>query len=491
MNTLMSVFQTAPFRRLRHQRTQPFPDRLCWLILLCIMMSTNISSGQSRDLPNPIRPFAEPPTDTSSHFTNGALRLEFVQTGAANDSHIDLSGIFREPHWGENPACLNTENSGGRVRVWIRDVATGQTLGCRHLDTMYIEYATTEPAKQGVYRDFEFTVRLPMPRQPVHLVLEQRNSSGQYEVCFESRIDAADPMVQTDSPAEADDVLELLHSGDPKTHVDVAFLAEGYTADQQPKFQADVRIMLDCLFANHPFKAAKDRFNVYGIFRASKESGTDEPQQNRFRDTALNSSFNIFGLDRYLLIESNHTLRRMAAQVPYDAIVVLVNSARFGGGAIGWDYCACTTDHAASPLTFLHEFGHSFAGLADEYTGDVSYSDMYPAGVEPFEPNITRETDGDRIKWRHLLTPGVPLPTPSAPADQSKAQQLVGAFEGGGYLKKGMFRPEQDCLMGSLLDDEGFCAVCSEAITRRIEQLTGSAASTVPTDPKNSTPPIE
>jgi hypothetical protein len=488
MNMLTFMFQTL---LVRHHRTQPFSQRLCRLILLCKMMSTNFSSGQILELRIPDRPIVEPAEDPASHFTNGALRLELVQTGDATESHIDLRGIFQEPHWGENPACLNTAISSGRVRVWIRDQATGRTLGCRALDTMYMEYATTEPAKQGVYRDFEFTVRMPMPRQLVHLVLEQRNSSGQYQVCFEARIDPADPMMQTDSLTATDEVLKLLHSGDPQTHVDVAFLAEGYTADQQPKFQADVRIMMDCLFAHRPFNAARDRFNVYGIFRASNESGTDEPQHDRSRDTALNSSFNIFGLDRYLLTESNHALHRMAAQVPYDAIVVLVNSERFGGGAMGGDYCACTTDHAASPLTFLHEFGHSFAGLADEYTGDVTYSDMYPAGVEPFEPNITREAHRDRIKWRHLLTPGVPLPTPTAPVAQSKAQQLVGAFEGGGYLQYGMYRPEQDCLMGSLLDDEGFCAVCEEAITRRIELLTRSAAPAPSSGLANAEAPIE
>ena len=170
-------------------------------------------------------------------------------------------------------------------------------------------------------------------------------------------------------------------------------------------------------------------------------------------------------------------MHRMAAQVPYDTIVVLVNEERYGGGAICLDYCVCTTGHTASPMTLLHEIGHSFANLADEYTGDVAYSDVYPEGVEPVEPNITRQLDRDRIKWKAFLTPNVPLPTPESDESTAKAQQLVGAFEGGGYLTEGIYRPEQSCWMGSLEPGEGFCVVCREAIRQLVELQTGRTVS--------------
>ncbi len=213
----------------------------------------------------------------------------------------------------------------------------------------------------------------------------------------------------------------------------MVFLSEGYKADEQQKFKADAQRMTDFMFASGPYRDKKDCFNIRGVFRGSTEAGTDEPRQRSFKSTALNSTYNIFDLDRYLLLEDNHVMHRMAAQVPYDTIVVLVNSKRYGGGSICLDYCTSTVDHPQSEMVFLHEFGHSFAYLADEYIGSVSYNDMYPVGVEPVEPNITRETDRSKIKWKSFLTPDVPLPT----IPGRSFQEAVGAFEGEATSPKG------------------------------------------------------
>ncbi len=170
--------------------------------------------------------------------------------------------------------------------------------------------------------------------------------------------------------------------------MDLVFLAEGYTAEQEKKFRSDAERMTKFLFTASPYREAKDRFNVRGVFRASAESGTDQPRQQSFKSTALNSTYNIFDLDRYMLVEDNHLIHRMAAQVPHDVIVVLVNIDRYGGGGMPLDYCTVSADDPFSPIVFIHEFGHTFGYLADEYIGNVAYNDLYPPGVEPLERTL-------------------------------------------------------------------------------------------------------
>ncbi len=410
-------------------------------------------------------------------FTDSGLRFELLQTGDAKNSVVTLQEVYAEPHWSENSAMLKPAFSYGRMRATLYDDASDTLLCIRQFDTMFAEYVLTEPARNGINRAYEVTVRVPMPKSKVRLLLEERNSRNEYRPVFETRLDPQDYHIRRDSVTSHDVIFSLAEPGDPRTHVDVVFLSEGYTDEELPKFRADVRRMSDFVFSQRPYSEMKDDFNVRGVFRASVESGTDLPRENKYRSTNLNSSFNIFDLNRYLLIEDNHAMHRMAAQVPYDTIVVLVNEERYGGGAICLDYCVCTTGHTASPMTLLHEIGHSFANLADEYTGDVAYSDVYPEGVEPVEPNITRQLDRDRIKWKAFLTPNVPLPTPESDESTAKAQQLVGAFEGGGYLTEGIYRPEQSCWMGSLEPGEGFCVVCREAIRQLVELQTGRTVS--------------
>ncbi|MCY3007786.1 MAG: M64 family metallo-endopeptidase [Planctomycetota bacterium] len=267
-------------------------------------------------------------------------------------------------------------------------------------------------------------------------------------------------------------------TGEPKDRLDLVFLAEGYTASQQEKFQADAQRMTQFMFEHEPFRKHRGKMNVSGVFRASWESGVDEPDKRVYRNSVLNASFNSLGIDRYLLAEDGHALKRYAAQVPYDTVVVLVNSKRYGGGAICLDYCVTTVDDPRSEAVFLHEFAHSLAYLADEYIGAVTYSDIYPEGVEPVEPNITRELELEKIKWSSLVTQGVPLPTPKDFSVLNPVQlPVVGAFEGGGYLRTGMYRPQRSCAMGDGLEPFRFCVVCDRAIERMIEYYAPSESS--------------
>ena len=437
---------------------------------------------------------------------------------------MTLHEIFEEPVWPENPRSLISPFSYGRYVANIHDFGSGRLIHSRGFDTMFAEYVTTKPALDGVKRVFQTVVRCPFPKAKIRVQIESRSKQNVLTPVFETTIDPSSHVIRRETVPQQDLVIEIQNLGSCHDQVDVLFLAEGYTLDDSDKFKGDLQRMTDFMFSQEPYRDLKDRFNIRGLFRASSEQGTDEPRQHRFKSTALNSTYNIFDIDRYLLLEDNHAMHRMAAQVPYDTIVVLVNTKRYGGGGICLDYCAATVDHAASPLVFLHEFGHSFAYLADEYTGDVSYNDMFPVGVEPIEPNITRELNRDRIKWKAFLTPDVALPTPNPEDDVIRlqaelkagntatrkklqaaaseglqdteiqtikdtwnvekqtleemlmaAQQrlpetsgIVGAFEGGGYLKKGIYRAEQSCWMGSLDPETGFCVVCQDAIRRMI-----------------------
>jgi hypothetical protein len=364
----------------------------------------------------------------------------------------------------------------------------------------------------------------------VLFVIEARDRNNILHPLFTETVDPSDYHIIKETTAGGATIYEALKNGPPRRSVDVVFVAEGYTAEDKDKFRSDVDRFTRWLFEIEPYRSAKAVFNVTGIMRPSLERAMDEPRQGAYKKTGLNASFNAFDLDRYMLIEDGHRLREVAAEVPYDAIVVMVNSKRYGGGGIYNDYCVTTVDNERSKAVFVHEFGHSFAGLADEYyASDVSYNDFYPKGVEPLEPNITALLDPRHVKWADLLSPGIQVPTEygkeriealqaearkvlqeaARDVEPAKAKGLsekeikkvqersaqavkdiqakieavrkeyasvydkVGVFEGAGYASKGLFRPMVYCLMISSPKQE-FCLVCRRAITRMIDYYTGN-----------------
>ena len=399
------------------------------------------------------------------YFVDKALRVELYNFGDATESTVVLRDLFEEPIWPENPRHLLTPFEYGQFAIKLYDEASGRMIFSKGFDSMFSEYVTTNPAIKGVKRVFESTARCPMPKAKAKLLIERRDREHALLPVLTIEVDPTDYRIRRETVAQSDTTFELQNTGPAQDRVDIVFLAEGYKASQLEKFQGDVKRLSDFLLATSPYSAAKEKFNIRGVFRASIDAGTDEPRQMSFKSTALNSTYNIFDLDRYLLVEDNHAIHRMAAQLPHDVIVVVVNTERYGGGGMVLDYCTVTADNARSNIVFVHEFGHTFGYLADEYIGNVSYNDMYPAGIEPLEPNITRETNRERLKWNALLSPDVPVPTPK---DAENAAILVGAFEGGGYVKQGIFRPQLRCWMGSLDPQQGLCVVCQAAVTRMI-----------------------
>jgi hypothetical protein len=352
-------------------------------------------------------------SDFETFFTGKTLRLELYQIGDAKSEFLTIHRIVREADWPGNPDGLLPPFDYGRYALKAYDLASNRLLYVFGFETMFGEYKTTAPALDGVRRVFELTLRLPEPRKPLRVVVEARDKSNVLHPLLTATLDPADLHIIKETPARGDAIIEIRKTGEPEDRVDFVFLSEGYAAEDADKFKADVERMTAYLFTLEPYRSVPDLFNVRAVFRPSPERAMDEPRQGVFKTTVLDASFNAFDLDRYMLIENDFVLHRMAAQVPYDAIIVLVNSSRYGGGSICFNYCVTTTDHPASLQVFVHELGHSFAGLADEYyASEVSYNDFYPKGVEPLEPNITALLDPDNVKWKDLLSPGTALPTP-------------------------------------------------------------------------------
>ncbi|MGD0310476.1 MAG: M64 family metallopeptidase [Acidobacteriota bacterium] len=463
------------------------------------------------------------------YFIDRAMRVDLYQIGDAKEEIITLDKIYQEGIWPENSDNLLEPFNNGRHAAKLYDAATNRLIYWRGFDCMFEEYRTTDPALKGVRRTFQRSIRVPFPKHPVRLVIEARDRQNALIPIFEQKIDPSDVDIIKETVDAHDFIYEAVKNGEPHKRVDLAFLAEGYTTGERDKFKSDVDRFANYLFNMEPYKSHKGQFNIYGVMRPSPESAMDEPRQGRFRKTTFNASFNAFGTDRYMLTEENRLIRSIAAQVPYDAIIILVNSARYGGGGIYNDYCITTVDNALSLKTFIHEFGHAFAGLADEYyTSDVAYNDFYPKGVEPLEPNITALLDPKHVKWQELLSPGIGVPTEYGKdqtenlqaarnqnnqdmraeidkARQNKASDTdikaiqdkysaknsdieakmaairkqyenlagkVGVFEGAGYASKGLYRSMMNCLMFSNAREE-FCVVCQKAIARMIDYYSG------------------
>ncbi|MFP4619909.1 MAG: M64 family metallopeptidase [Bacteroidales bacterium] len=354
---------------------------------------------------------AEPAFD--KYFTGNTMRVDFFMTGDSEELTISPDQIYREGRWPGNPDRLIDRLNNGNYYIKIYSLIDNKLIFSKGFNCIFGEYQTTSPAKEGEKRTFIETVRFPYPESPFTLVIEKRNRKNILEPVFSRTIDPDNENIIREEPDPRDQVYNVLKNGDPRKKVDLVFIAEGYTAKEWGKFKKDADHFTEVLFRAEPFKSHEHLFNVYGAFRPSVESGVDHPTRQIFRNTSLDASFNALNLPRYLLVGDRIAMRDVASVVPYDAIIVMANTERYGGGGIYNNYTIFTADDGRSETTFMHELGHGFGGLADEYfSSTVSYEDYYPEGVEPTESNITALLDTNQIKWEEHLSPDIPVPTP-------------------------------------------------------------------------------
>ncbi len=467
---------------------------------------------------------ARSPADFDKFFLDKTMRVDFYHAGDAKEEFISLDRVYQQGIWAGSRHNLIDRFNLGRYSVKVFDAVSGTLVFSRGFDSYFGEYMTTDGARNGIRRTYHESALFPFPKAKIKFVVERRNGENAFEPIFIAEIDPADSSIAKEPLSEDVLVLDMLKTGDPHEKVDLAFVAEGYTRQEEEKFKADLQKLTTVFFSHEPYKSERERFNISGVFKPSAGSGCDEPSYGIYKDTAVSASFDSLGLERYLLTEDNKSLRNIAAHVPYDALLIVVNHTRYGGGGIYNLYCTFTVDNQWRDYLFLHEFGHSFTGLADEYyTSAVAYNEFYPRGIEPAEPNITALLDPRNLKWKKLVSPGIEIPTPwekeefdrmdgayqkvrqeinekialmkrqGEPAEevaaveaeserlsQEQAKKVddflaksryagkIGAFEGAGYSAQGLYRPAVDCLMFTK-GAKPLCRVCEQAVRRVIE----------------------
>jgi hypothetical protein len=406
--------------------------------------------------------------DFDRYFTSKALRIDLYHTGDAREETYSLDETRIEPYWAGNPRSLiDTLNLGGCI-LRVFDLGTNAMIYSRGYCTLFDEWKTTDEALAGFHRTFQESLILPLPKAPVQVRIDTRDRKNVFKTVFDLVVDPADYHVSTEKRRAGFRVRQLYDGGPSPDKVDIVVLGDGYDQNEMHKLRGDAERLLGALFATEPFKSRKRDFNVRLIETVSAESGITEPRERKYRNSILGLSFNTFDISRYMLTFSNKAMRDIAGNVPYDAVILIANTKRYGGGGIFNLYSAACSNNEYDAYVFTHEFGHSFAGLGDEYySSQVAYNDLYPKGMEPWEPNITALLDSTKVKWGALIKEGTPIPTP----DDSLYNGVVGAFEGAGYSAKGLYRPTRDCIMFSKKAGP-FCPVCRRAIERMIDYYT-------------------
>ena len=397
-------------------------------------------------------------------FVKKSLRIDFALTGNATTQQAAIQQLREEPVWGGPVKNLEDPFNYGGYYVNVYDAESGRKIYSRGFNTLFEEWRTTDQAKSET-QAWNNSVSVPFPQKPVQIEICARDKADMnFHPLLKQLVDPKSIFIDR-SPLKKNKVVEILSNGDSSNKADLVFLAEGYTEDEMDKFEADAKRFTKTLFDTPPFGKYKADFNVWAVCVPSQESGMDVSGDGVWKNTALNSGYYTFGIDLYLTSQDLKPIRDAVWDVPCDAIFILVNSDTYGGGGMYNFYAMSTANNELTSVVFVHEFGHSFAGLADEYfNSEVAYNDFYNLKYEPWEPNITTLVDFDK-KWKDLLPKNTPVPTPL----DDKFKDKTGVFEGGGYLSKGIYRPMDNCMMRNY---HPFCPACQRGITQMINFLT-------------------
>lgn len=401
----------------------------------------------------------------ADYFEEKTLRINYIHSGDKSNDYYSFENFVEEPFWAGSHKNLLTPFNVGKYRIEVKDKSSGLLLYSHNFSTLFSEWQTIEEAKT-LSRAFRESVIIPFPKKNVIVNFYSRGKDDSFIQKFSLEVNPKDYFIKKDR-SSIFPTREILKNGNPNEKVDIVIIPEGYTSNELEKFVDDCKKFTNYLFNASPFKENRSKFNVVAVLAPSQESGTDIPGKSIYRETILDSKFYTFDVERYLMISDFQKVRDVAANAPYDHIYILVNSAKYGGGAIYNHYAVCVNRNQHEEYVFVHEFGHSFASLADEYyESETAYQDFYPQDREPLDPNLTSLINFDS-KWKHLVDSSTPIPTPNEKQYHGK----IGAFEGGGYVAKGIYRPSHDCTMKSISVDN-FCKVCKNAIQLVIDFYT-------------------
>jgi hypothetical protein len=392
---------------------------------------------------------------------DSTLRVDFVLVGNYDYQKAYVSKLRTYEGGCSGPNQMVSPFDYGEYRYFLMDPEKGDTLFKRGFSTLFEEWRTIDEAREKE-RAFEQTIEMPLPMIPVRLVVESRLRNGHFVRLFKEELVPQDLSLVRFQPFDFPS--KVIHgTDDARENLDILFLAEGYQTGETELFFSQVEKLTAQLLSIEPYLSHKNRITIRAVAAPSIHSGPDDPLVDVWRNTILSSSFNTFEVDRYLETEATWKVYDVAAQAPHDHIIVLVNSDKYGGGGIYNHFSVVTAAHPSSGTVLIHELGHGFGGLGDEYFGtEVSYNEFINLEIEPWQPNLTTLVDFDR-KWKHLMAADTPLPTPIRPMYKN----TTGVFEGGGYVRKGVYRPAINCRMRTN-EATGFCEVCTEVLTRKI-----------------------
>jgi hypothetical protein len=455
------------------------------------------------------------------YFNHASMRIDYFHSGDANTEIVEIDQVYGYDFWAGSLTNLIDKLDYGAYYYKIYDAASETLIYSKGFDSYFKEYQYSRSALEGEVKHFHESAIVPFPQSAIVFVLEKRSPEGVLKEVFRTTIDPEEAIIKKVDPEVQ--VFTSLDNGNSNVRADIAIIGEGYTTDEVQKFQYDLERFTNVFFNSEPCKSNMHKFNVHGVLKPSMDSGIDEPRAGIDKNTSLSATFNTMGSERYVLTEDNKALRDIAGHVPYDALYIMVNHSRYGGGGIYNFYCVYTSDNIDSEYLMVHEFGHSFFGLADEYyTSTTAYDDFYPEGYEPNEANITALQDPENLKWKHLLSEDMEVPTPWRKAkydsidiewqkkraamndaiaqlqkegasedeiarakanydeksvarnkevqeylESSEFAGKVGAFEGAGYASAGLYRSSVNCIMFTRTDY--FCPVCQEAMVKVID----------------------
>ena len=397
-----------------------------------------------------------------NYFTDNQLRIDYYLFGNSDTVSYALDKLVKEPKWGGPRAQLIDSTNYGKYFVEVTLPDSDVVLYSHGYCLLFGEWQTTDEATI-INKGFHESVVIPFPKDIVEVTFYAKNDRMELNEQMKIFIDPNDYFIKP-APKLPYAIYNVYGDYPVENAVDIVLLPDGYTEKEMGKFVKDCQFFVKSLFSYAPYNRYQDRFNIRAVMVPSQDSDITMPGDGLYRNTALSCSFWTFDSERYCMTYDNETMKTLAGQVPYDQIYILANTKKYGGGGIFNSYCVSTTGNSYSSDVIIHEFGHGFAGLADEYAYDGT--ENYNIEVEPWEPNITTLVNFE-AKWKDMLGKKTPVPTPV----DKKYEKTVGVYEGAGYQLHGIYRPMMDCLMNTFNGDK-FCPVCERAIERMILHYT-------------------
>lgn len=391
--------------------------------------------------------------DFNSWFQDKTLRIDYIFSGNDHEQHIAVDELCQSPRWYGKRQRLAELPMEGNGQITVRDSVSGKIIYRNSFSTLFQEWQSYPEAKT-IDKSFENVFLVPMPKRTVKVTLDLRDNRRQTSASLTHVVNPNDILIRHIGEKGVNPYVYLQKAADTTRCIHIAYVAEGYTKAEMPKFLEDARKAMGYLFSYEPFKSSRNRFSLVAVESPSVDSGVSIPRKGIWKNTALLSNYDTFYSERYLTTLHLKRLHDCLAGIPYEHIIVLVNTERYGGGGILNSYDLCAAHNSTFRPVVVHEFGHSFAGLADEYAYDTEEVPMYPHDVEPWEKNITTKVDF-KGKWENLI------------GKDPKA----GFYEGAGYSPKGVYRAYSDCRMRTN-ENPDFCPACKQAIQAVIDFYT-------------------